>query len=407
MAVAGIIAEYNPLHSGHLRQLARTRELLGADTAVVCVMSGNFVQRGDFAVVRKHVRAEAAVRSGADLVLELPLLWAVAPAERFADGAVQMLTAAGVVTHLAFGSESGEAEPMRTAARALESPAFAPLLREELAAGDSFAVARQRAAARLLPGGEAALLSAPNDILGVEYCRSLLRRNSALEPLVILRDGAGHDSPVPEPASRAPGGASASAIRQLLTRGDREAALGLMAPAMAALCRQEEAAGRAPVSAAVCERAILARLRCLTEEECVGLDGGREGLGRRFRAAAREAASLSELLAAAKTKRYAAARLRRMALWAYLGIRPAGLEERVPYLRVLAANRTGCGLLARMRKASSLPVLTKPADVRRLSAASRELFAREAQATDLYALAYPELAASSGGAEWRLGPVIL
>ena len=132
MAIAGIIAEYNPLHGGHLRQLRRVRELLGAETAVVCAMSGNFVQRGDFALLPKHARAEAAVRSGADLVLELPLSWAAAPAERFAQGGVEVLTGTGLVTHLIFGSESGDMEQLERVAACLDGREYPTLLKEQL-----------------------------------------------------------------------------------------------------------------------------------------------------------------------------------------------------------------------------------------------------------------------------------
>ena len=136
------------------------------------------------------------------------------------------------------------------------------------------------------------------------------------------------------------------------------------------------------------------------------LDQGREGIWNRLYDASRAAASLPELLAAAKTKRYAMARLRRMVLWAYLGLTPGDMPERVPYLRVLAANGTGCRLLSRMREAAAVPVLTRPAQVRRLGPEARRLFELEVRATDLYTLAYPRLSAA-GGTEWREGPVIL
>ena len=132
MATAGSIVEYNPLHRGHVHLLAQCRRLLGAETDIVCVMSGDFVQRGDFALMRRHARARAAVESGADLVLELPLPWAVASAERFAAGGVQTLLATGVVTHLAFGSECADAKTLMRVAEALESPDFPALLRQEL-----------------------------------------------------------------------------------------------------------------------------------------------------------------------------------------------------------------------------------------------------------------------------------
>ena len=129
MRAAGIIVEYNPLHSGHLRLLEAGRAALGPDTAIVCVMSGNFVQRGDFALLRKHARARAAVESGADLVLELPLPWAVSSAEGFADGGVQALAATGLVDHLLFGSECGDAAALERVAAVLLTPDFLDRLR--------------------------------------------------------------------------------------------------------------------------------------------------------------------------------------------------------------------------------------------------------------------------------------
>ena len=397
-----MIVEYNPLHSGHLRLMEETRRLLGPDTAIVCAMSGNFVQRGDFALVRKHQRARAAVESGADLVLELPLPWAVASAETFADGGVQVLTAAGVVTDLAFGSECGLTAPLLELAACLLSPEYSGELRRRLDSGRSYAVCRQQAVAALLGEEKASLLESANNILGVEYCKALLRRRSALRPLTVRREGSGHDGAL-EPGTHP----SASALRTLLRDGETERALALLPPAMARVCEEEQAAGRAPVFAETCQRAVLARLRTMTEADFAALDQGREGLCRRLYEASRTAPTVEELLFAAKTKRYALARLRRMVLWAYLGLSPADVPAEVPYLRPLAANDTGRRLLSDMRKSAAAPVLTKPADVRSLGAAARRLLALEAGATDLYTLAYPALSAARGGAEWREGPVIL
>ena len=398
--VAGIIVEYNPMHSGHLRLLERGRELLGQDTAFLCVMSGNFVQRGDFALLRKHARARAAVESGADLVLELPLPWAVSSAEGFADGGIQTIIAAGVVDTLLFGSECGDADALGRVAAALESPDFSSALQQELSGAVRFAAARQRAAASLVGAEDAALLSSPNNILGVEYCRALLRHGSGIRPVTISREGSGHDGALLPDAHP-----SASAIRALLREGRREAALGLMPPAMRMAYAAEEAAGRAPVFAQRSERAILARLRALGEEDFAALDLGKEGLWKRLYAASRRARTLEELLEMARTKRHASARLRRMILWAYLGLSAADARGYVPYLRPLAANETGRRLLARMRK--NIPVLTRPSQIRRMDSAARRHFELEVRATDLYTLAYPRLAAAYGGAEWREGPVIL
>ncbi len=399
MAAAGIIAEYNPLHLGHCCQLRRLRALLGEETPVICAMSGNFVQRGDFALLGKHARAEAAVRSGADLVLEIPLSWACAPAERFAQGGVEVLLGTGLVTDLVFGSESADAGAIRSATEALLGPDFPEALRRELAGPHSFAAARQRALAGLIGEEGAEVLSRPNDILAVEYAKALSREGSEVHLVPILRQGAGHDQDGGEYPS-------AGSIRRMIQEGRWAEALAAMAPAMRELYEAEEARGRAPVFAAGAERAILAQLRRMGEADFLALDAGGEGLGNRLAAAAREAASLEELLDRAKTKRYAYSRLRRLALWAYLGLRPETLPARVPYLRPLAMNQRGRALLAEARRRAALPILTKPADVRRLSPEAQAVFRREVLATDLYTLAFPGDPAP-GGAEWREGPRVL
>ena len=399
MAAAGIIAEYNPLHLGHCCQLRRLRALLGEETPVICAMSGNFVQRGDFALLGKHARAEAAVRSGADLVLEIPLSWACAPAERFAQGGVEVLLGTGLVTDLVFGSESADAGAIRSATEALLGPDFPEALRRELAGPHSFAAARQRALAGLIGEEGAEVLSRPNDILAVEYAKALSREGSEVHLVPILRQGAGHDQDGGEYPS-------AGSIRRMIQEGRRAEALAAMAPAMRELYEAEEARGRAPVFAAGAERAILAQLRRMGEADFLALDAGGEGLGNRLAAAAREAASLEEVLDRAKTKRYAYSRLRRLALWAYLGLRPETLPARVPYLRPLAMNQRGRALLAEARRRGALPILTKPADVRRLTPEAQAVFRQEVLATDLYTLAFPGEPAP-GGAEWREGPRVL
>ena len=401
MQTTGMIIEYNPLHNGHLYLLEETRRILGPDTAVVGVMSGDFVQRGDFAVVRRHARARAAVESGMDLVLELPLPWAIGSAERFADGGVGVLEATGVVDHLAFGSECGEAAALQHLAGILCSAEFPAALKEELATGVSFAAARQRAVEHLAGAADAALLGEPNNILGVEYCKSLLRRESSVRPMTIRRKGTGYHGTELEGTRP-----SATMLRGLLRGGAREQALSLMAPAMRRVYEEEERCGRAPVLLETCERAILSRLRAMEEADFAPLDEGREGLYHRLYEASRTAARLEEVLDAAKTKRYAHARLRRMVLGAWLGMTGDDCPREIPYLRVLAANQTGRELLSRMKKTAAVPVITKPQHIRRLGPEAQRLFELESRAADLYALAYPDLSAAVGGSLWREGPVI-
>lgn len=374
MGAAGIIVEYNPLHSGHLRLLEAGRAALGPDTAMVCVMSGNFVQRGDFALLRKHARARAAVESGADLVLELPLPWAVASAEGFAAGGVQALAATGVVEHLLFGSECGDVSALERVAAALLAPSFRDRLREVLPGAVSFAAARQRALTGLLPEEDAALLESPNNILGIEYCKSILAQGAALTPLALPRLGAAHGGGRPGEHNGIPM-ASASYLRSL-TVEDWEP---YVPPRAAALYTRAAAAGLL-ADGSKFEVAVLALLRAKPEADFAAVRGVSEGLEHRLAAAVREATSLDDLYTRLKTKRYPHARLRRLVLDAALGI-PAELPA-PPYIQVLGARKTA---LSRLKQAA-LPAGTSLADLARSGAEAAKISELHSKAVDFSAL---------------------
>lgn len=392
MKTVGIICEYNPFHLGHEWMLKKLREE-GAD-AIVCVMSGNFVQRGEFAIVNKQSRAEMALRGGADLVLELPTPWASATAETFARGGVQMLTMAGC-THIAFGCECGDVTALQQVADLLTENDFIEAVKKQLTGGVSYAVARKRAVEERL-GNVADLLDEPNNILAIEYLKAIRRERSPMQPIAVKRIGAKHDGAMRD------GIASASQVRQWLREGDVEQATQYLPTYAADILCWEMSAGRM-VDMALCERSILSKLRQMKEEDFLFYDGGNEGLYHRFYQAVQSAPTLEAVLQTAKTKRYAYARLRRMALAAYLEMPvPA---ERPPYLRLLAADDTGRKLLRQLQKAE-VPILTKPADVEKLGAAAVELFKQECRMTDLYTLGYADLRQSICGSDWRAAPMM-
>ena len=383
METAGIVAEYNPFHRGHAWHIAETRRRLGGDAPVVCVMSGHWVQRGECALADKWLRAALALDRGADLVVELPTPWAMASAESFARGAVSLLAATGVVDVLSFGSETGELAPLEEAAAALDAPDYPERLRAALGRGLSFPAARQEAAG-------AACLSAPNNNLGVEYLRSLRALGSTIRPLTVPRQGAGHDGPA------AGGFASASELRRLLRVGrGAEAAPYLTAPWSGELADMQHI-----------ERAVLARLRTMGEGDWAALPdgGGAEGLPSRLAKAAREAVSLEDFYTRAKTRRYPHARLRRLALAAFLGLRAAERPAAPPYVRVLGLGGRGRALLRRMKDTCPLPVIVKPAQAREMDGPARTLFESEARYNDLYGLCFP--APRPCGAEWIHSPVV-
>lgn len=378
MRIAGVVAEYNPFHSGHSYHLARTREALGADAAVVAVMSGNFVQRGECAIFDKWSRARSALKGGADLVLELPTVWAASSAEHFAWGAVGILKEAGADA-LSFGSESGDADGLAQVAACLDSEVFQAGLRRFLEEGMSFAACRQAVVRGLLGDGPAALLSGPNDNLGAEYLKAARRLGWTPEVIAVRRVGAGHDG------GDHPRYPSASHLREQIWSGELTA--------------------EDPASLRYAQRAALARLRTMELEGFEALPDSGEGLAQRLYRAARQGTTLEEICDLAKTKRYAHSRIRRMALWAFLGLTATDVPERPPYLRVLGLSVRGREVLRRIKKTAALPIITKPAHAKALDEPGRRLFELEARCTDLYALCQKKVVPC--GAEWITDPVVL
>ena len=324
MTVVGIICEYNPFHLGHKKQIDAIRAQFGEGCAIVCLMSGNFVQRGMPAIVDKSARAKAAIACGADLVLELPITAALSSAEGFADGGVEIL--APFCDYLCFGSESADADALMRTAQLLLSEKFPPALRQELDQGLSFPAARQKALKTL--GGSGDLLVNPNDILAVEYCKAILQQGARTKPLVIHRQGRYHDQ-IPDAENP-----SATSIRsRMLNRENWES----FVPSPAADIFRNE-----PLHAlSAGERAMLAVLRTMNDEQFEAIPFGSEGLWRKFMHACRKQTTLEDILTATKSKRYTRTRLDRMAMCAFLGITAEDLCAPVPYVRTLAFNDRG------------------------------------------------------------------
>lgn len=395
MRTVGIISEYNPFHSGHRHQLLSIRRAFGPDCAIVCAMSGNWVQRGDAAIADKWTRASMALEGGADLVLDLPTLWAAASAETFARGGVALLEATGLVDTLSFGSETGQLGPLQRAAELLLTDAWRTALRAELAKGLSFPAARQRAAEALL-GEDAAVLRTPNNNLGIEYLRAMQTLGSTMEPHTIPRLGAAHDSD----NGTAPH-VSASYLRAQLLAGDPT-------PLSPYLTAEDEARLRVDPAALVHgTQGVLARLRAMEEEAFSALPDSGEGLGRKLWQAVQAADTLDQIYDRTKSKRYTHARIRRMVLWAFLGLTAEDRPAAPPYLRVLGFSARGQQLLKQMKTTASLPVLIKPAQVRRLDPAAQRVFHLEDRCTRLYDLCRSRFGEIPGKNEYTETPVRL
>lgn len=383
MRIAGVVAEYNPFHNGHARQLelTRARHTGGAATHIVAVMSGSFVQRGEPAVMPKFDRARAALAGGADLVLELPVPWCLSSAEGFAFGAISLLDSLGCVDLLSFGSEAGTLAPLSKVVTIMDTPRFTTLLKYFMGSGIAFPEAQQKALAEIAGESTASVLGTPNNTLGIEYMKALARLGSSIQPFTVKREGCGHDSLAPIGDT-----ASATYLRTLLLSDRLINALPYMPPSCAAVLSDSAQKQRVPADAVRMERAVLAHLRQMSVNDLRAVPGISEGLENRVYNAIRKAGSLTELEETIKTKRYPLSRVRRLIWSAYLGI-PAGYAtRRPPYARVLAANAKGKEILSAAKP--TVPLLYRAAQVPKLSEECQALWALENRATDLYGLAF-------------------
>lgn len=373
MKIASIICEYNPMHLGHEKQIRIIRRLLGEDTAVVCLMSGNYVQRGAPAILDKSLRAKAAVLCGADLVLELPVTYALSSAEGFAAGGVGIL--GEFCDYLCFGSETGDIKALMDTAEALLSDDFPAKLRQELDKGLSFPAARQAAL-----GTMGSLLQNPNDILGVEYCKAILSQGCSMSPLTIRREGDYH-SRMPDAENP-----SATALRaQLLRSGDWKSYVPHAAAAVFD--------GGALHSLHFGEKAVLYRLRTMKDAEFEALPYGSEGLWRKFMHSCRSCATLEDIIAATKSKRYTRTRIDRMVMCAILGLTAKDLCTAAPYTRVLAFNDIGRSVLKTAKQTGIFPNIGEKTD--------NPYQALERRTDDLYGLFAPDAPEVPGQADRR------
>ncbi len=389
----GIIAEYNPFHSGHRHHIQKTREKY-PDSAVLVIMSGHWVQQANCAILDKWTRSKIALEGGADLVIELPSFWATSSAQGFARGAISLLDASSVVKYLSFGSESGNIELFHQIQKELEKEEFSTLLKEQLKTGCSYPKARQNALEQVL-GEEAKILSTPNNTLGLEYLAALNHYNSPIIPFTIPREGAGFHQTGENLLHT-----SATDIRHRLQQNRWVETETFLSPMASNLLKNREFPSFTPV-----ERAILGKIYAMSVEDWIKLpdSGAREGLPQRCYKVAQSAQSLSQFIEGVKTKRYTHGRIRRLVLRVFLGMEEAFPQKEPPYLRILGMNRRGCAVLQEMKQLATLPILTKTAQVNHFSQTCQDFFQKESIYTDLYGLCFQN--PPPRGLEWTQSPV--
>ena len=366
MKTAAIIAEYNPFHDGHKYHIEKTREVA---THVVVVMSGNFTQRGDVAITPKHNRAETALQNGADLVIELPVAFALSSAEQFAVGAVALLNALGTVDMLSFGSECGDASLLKEAAGAVHYAQTTDEFFSAMRGGKTYPAALQSAVEKYYTDDVVDVLAHPNNTLAVEYIKALNESGSAIQPFTIKRKGAGHDEHVCDNADTI---MCASQIRKKVLCGEIPPSdAGLQPELICDIMRLESA--------------ILAKLRMMSIKEIKKAPNVSGGLENRIFKAARGAKSLSELYFLSKTKRYTLARIRRAVLCCFLGITESDVKIGPQYVRILAMNDRGKEILT---KRCALPANSSLAALMKTGDNAKRQALLEDRCTNVHALAF-------------------
>lgn len=378
---AAVIAEFNPFHNGHKYLLSEVKKNI-ADRTVV-IMSGSFVQRGDIAITDKWTRTKSALENGADLVIELPVIYSMNTAQKFAYGAVAILNATGVIDTLAFGSESGNLKSLKKAADIIaeEPPEISEKIRQYISQGYNFPTARKLALDGII---DAAVLDNPNDILGIEYIRAIIETHSKISPAAIVRSGTDHDSEF-----KTDNIASASEIRRMIRQG---ADISDYIPDTSSFNVYDPE---------ILGTALIAKIRTSTPEQLRNINDVTEGLENKFIKAASEYTSFDDLCMAVKSKRYTLSRIRRIA-WSILLELDKDICSLPPsYIRVLGMNDTGKAILRDMKKKASLPVIIKPSNYN-----GDIIFDKNCIAEDIFSLCSSDNQKRTGGNDKKTSPVL-
>ncbi|MBQ8351049.1 MAG: nucleotidyltransferase family protein [Clostridia bacterium] len=367
--IAAVICEYNPFHAGHASLLTQLRQAEGEETAIVAIMSGNYTQRGEPALFPKHIRAACAIHGGADLVLELPFPYSCSGAERFANAGVHIAHALGGVDLLFFGSECGDTEALTHLAEKLENPAF---LDAFFAASESTNIGcaqKTEVIYRSVYGEKDAYLSLlrePNNLLGVEYIRALMRKNSSIRPLALSRIGMRHDTQ--DTPCRDAFTAASAARAALLQEQECEChdALSRLPQATVPILRQAMENGQILSSDNKWLSYCLLYYRHCDREKLRLCDSMSGGLGDRICHAAMTCRTPSDFFAALRSKKHTDAYLRRALLYGVFNIERASLNAPPTYTQILAMNARGREVLAYARKHRAIPIFNRPSEINHL-----------------------------------------
>jgi len=364
MKVAAIIAEYNPFHNGHEFQIKKVRELLGDDTAIIAIMSGNFTQRAEPAIFEKFTRAKVAVDSGVNLVLELPFPFSSQSAEYFARAGVHIAEALGLVDYLAFGSECGDIELLKRVAEFTSGDEYKKAIVDfsdnKVMRGSGYPKAAESFVKSRF-GNDADGIFSPNNILSIEYIKALINESSNIIPLTVKREGAGYsDGFTPDTYMQ-----SASAIREIITRNPDSALDYIPFSTKESVLDSLKSGKRSNFSKL--DAAIISHLRLNPPDSKSNIHEATGGLYNRLCDHAARTDTISTLVDSAYTKKYTKARIRRAILNSFFGVTSSDVCSMPEYTQLLAADTVGTALLKKAKKTTKVRIITKPADYEGLS----------------------------------------
>lgn len=358
MNVCGIITEYNPLHSGHVYHINKTKELTKCD-ALVCVTSGNFVQRGIPSIIDKWTRAKMALQNGVDLVIELPCLYSLSSAEFFAYGAVSILNSSGIINSICFGSELGDINLLNSIAKVLieEPDNYKEKLKHNLDLGDAFPAARNKALLSYFPNLNNTL-ELSNNILSIEYCKSLIKLNSNIIPYTIRRIGSHYNATeISDTYS------SATALRKYIKDFKQIDKIQKYIPANSIKEYKSLFENNYPFAFEDSMFSYIKYKIITNPESLLRIPDISEGLENRFYKSALKSDNLEQLIYNIKTKRYTYTRILRILCQLFIGFEKFNTGDlrkiSCPYIRVLGFNEMGIKVLKEMKQKSSIPIYTK------------------------------------------------
>lgn len=391
----GIVAEFNPFHFGHLHLIQTAKREMGPDVPIVCVLSGDYVQRGDPALFSKFSRAKAACQCGCDLVIELPLPWCASNAESFALGGISLLAGIGI-TDLFFGCESELSQLQEISELCIEDT-FVNRLKDYMKLFPELSY--PSAIAKILAGDMPridSVLNSPNNILAIEYLKAVKFLNATISPHGVLRIGSGHNR------DNETGPLNASSIRRLCIDGKDYSE---HIPKQAYSVYEEEFhAGRGPVSIEKLETAMIARLKTIPEEQYLSSPYIPTGIDSRLYRSVQKFRYLYDICDDTKTKRFTHASIRRALLSLALSF-PEDIPELPPYTRIFVSNQVGLKVLKKIKNNASVKLISKPAKIICYGETARDLFLFNSRSHDIYTLSYSCNIPS--GEDYRKSPIIV